>query len=149
KEPSKKIELEKTDEVFQNFNDYIKEIQQKIIEFNSKLDNCKNEKEKLEKQFWEFVIFEKKEIIEKYKKDKKEKKDLKKDLDEKYEIIIKKIKNIEDAIRDKQKEVINIQEAVDKINNHLKDLGILSFYIKTHDDEKQEYIIAREGENKP
>ncbi|EIT2781791.1 AAA family ATPase, partial [Campylobacter jejuni] len=62
KEPSKKIELEKTDEVFQNFNDYIKEIQQKIIEFNSKLDNCKNEKEKLEKQFWEFVIFEKRRL---------------------------------------------------------------------------------------
>lgn len=62
KEPSKKIELEKTDEVFQNFNDYIKEIQQKIIEFNSKLNNCKNEKEKLEKQFWEFVIFEKRRL---------------------------------------------------------------------------------------
>lgn len=62
KEPSKKIELEKTNEVFQNFNDYIKEIQQKIIEFNSKLDNCKNEKEKLEKQFWKFVIFEKRRL---------------------------------------------------------------------------------------
>lgn len=60
KEPSKKIELEKTDEVFQNLNNYIKQIQQKIIEFNSKLDNWENEKEKLEKQFWEFVIFEKK-----------------------------------------------------------------------------------------
>ncbi|HDZ5150517.1 TPA: AAA family ATPase, partial [Campylobacter jejuni] len=149
KEPSKKIELEKTDEVFQNLNNYIKQIQQKIIEFNSKLDNQENEREKLEKQFWEFVIFEKKEIVEKYKKDKKEKKDLKKGLDEKDETIKKEIKNIEDAIRDKQKEVINIQEAVDKINNYLKDLGILSFYIKTQDNEKQEYIIVREGEDKP
>lgn len=80
KEPSKKIELEKTDEVFQNLNNYIKQIQQKIIDFNGKLDNQENEREKLEKQFWEFVIFEKKEIIEKYKKDKKEKEDLKKRL---------------------------------------------------------------------
>ncbi|ECL4970759.1 AAA family ATPase, partial [Campylobacter lari] len=46
-------------------------------------------------------------------------------------------------------EVINIQEAVDRINNYLKDLGILSFCIKIQDDEKQEYIIVREGENKP
>ncbi|MCW1360814.1 AAA family ATPase [Campylobacter jejuni] len=62
KEPSKKIELEKTDEVFQNFNDYIKEIQQKIIDFNSKLNNKKIELEKLEKTFWGFVIFEKKRL---------------------------------------------------------------------------------------
>ncbi|MFK0399313.1 AAA family ATPase, partial [Campylobacter jejuni] len=149
KEPSKKIELEKTDEVFQNFNDYIKEIQQKIIEFNSKLNNCKNEKEKLEKQFWEFVIFEKKEIIEKYNKDKKEQEINKGVLDKENQTIKDGIQHIENTIKEKQKEVINIQEAVDKINNHLKDLGILSFYIKTHDDEKQEYIIAREGENKP
>ncbi|EOJ2106681.1 AAA family ATPase, partial [Campylobacter jejuni] len=147
--PSKKIELEKTDEVFQNFNDYIKEIQQKIIEFNSKLNNCKNEKEKLEKQFWEFVIFEKKEIIEKYNKDKKEQEINKGVLDKENQTIKDGIQHIENTIKEKQKEVINIQEAVDKINNHLKDLGILSFYIKTHDDEKQEYIIAREGENKP
>ncbi|EAL6173724.1 hypothetical protein GHH57_08555, partial [Campylobacter jejuni] len=149
KEPSKKIELEKTNEVFQNFNDYIKEIQQKIIEFNSKLDNCKNEKEKLEKQFWKFVIFEKKEIIEKYNKDKKEQEINKGVLDKENQTIKDGIQHIENTIKEKQKEVINIQEAVDKINNHLKDLGILSFYIKTHDDEKQEYIIAREGENKP
>ncbi|HFN3396562.1 TPA: AAA family ATPase, partial [Campylobacter jejuni] len=149
KEPSKKIELEKTDEVFQNFNNYIKEIQQKIIEFNSKLDNCKNEKEKLEKQFWEFVIFEKKEIIEKYNKDKKEQEINKGVLDKENQAIKDGIQHIENTIKEKQKEVINIQEAVDKINNHLKDLGILSFYIKTHDNEKQEYIIAREGENKP
>ncbi|EAI4456513.1 hypothetical protein A0Y76_04710 [Campylobacter upsaliensis] len=149
KEPSRKIELEKTDEVFQNLNDYIKQIQQKIIEFNSKLDNQENEKEKLEKQFWEFAIFEKKEIIEKYKQDKNEKEKYKQDLDKENKTIKDNIQNIENTIKEKQKGVINIQEAVDKMNNYLKDLGILSFYIKIQDDEKQEYIITREGEDKP
>ncbi|EAK0804899.1 hypothetical protein A0Z06_04425 [Campylobacter lari] len=149
KEPSKKIELEKTDEIFQNLNNYIKQIQQKIIEFNSKLDNCKNEKEKLKKQFWEFAIFEKKEIIEKYNKNKKEQEINKGVLDKENQTIKDSIQHIENTIKEKQKEVINIQEAVDKINNYLKDLGILSFYIKVQDDEKQEYIIVREGENKP
>lgn len=149
KEPSKKIELEKTDEVFQNFNDYIKQIQQKIIEFNSKLDNWENEKEKLEKQFWEFVIFEKKEIVEKYKKDKSEKETNKQALDKENKTIKDNIQNIENTIKEKQKGVVNIQEAVDKINNYLEDLGILSFCIKTKDNEKQEYIIVREGEDKP
>lgn len=60
KEPSKKIELEKTEEVFQNLNDYIKQIQQKIIEFNGKLDNQESELKELEKAFWKFAIFEKK-----------------------------------------------------------------------------------------
>ncbi|MCW1316132.1 AAA family ATPase [Campylobacter jejuni] len=145
----KKIELEKTDEVFQNLNNYIKQIQQKIIEFNSKLDNQENEKEKLEKQFWEFVIFEKKEIIEKYKKDKNEKETDKQALDKENKTIKDDIQNIENTIKEKQKEVINIQKAVDRINNYLKDLGILSFYIKVQDGEKQEYIIVREGDNKP
>lgn len=126
----KKIELEKTDEVFQNLNNYIKQIQQKIIEFNSKLDNQENEKEKLEKQFWEFVIFEKKEIIEKYKKNKNEKETDKQALDKENKTIKDDIQNIENTIKEKQKEVINIQKAVDRINNYLKDLGILSFYIK-------------------
>ncbi|MCW1360815.1 AAA family ATPase [Campylobacter jejuni] len=93
--------------------------------------------------------FREKEIIEKYKKDKKEKEDLKKDLVKKDETIKKEIKNIENTIKEKQKEVINIQEAVDKINKYLQDLGILSFYIKTQDDEKQEYIIVREEGDKP
>lgn len=149
KEPSKKIELEKTDEVFENLNNYIKQIQQKIIEFNGKLDNQESELEKLEKTFWKFVIFEKKEIIEKYKKDKREKEVHKQILDKENKTIKNNIQNIENAIKDKQKEVINIQEAVDKINVCLKDLGILSFCIKIQDDEKQEYIIVREGENKP
>lgn len=149
KEPSKKIELEKTEELFQNLNNYLKQIQQKIIEFNNKLDNQENEKEKLEKQFWEFAIFEKKEIIEKYKKDKNEKEINKEILDKGNKTIKENIQNIENTIKEKQKEVINIQEAVDRINNYLKDLGILSFCIKIQDDEKQEYIIVREGENKP
>lgn len=149
KEPSKKIELEKTDEVFENLNNYIKQIQQKIIEFNGKLDNQESELEKLEKTFWKFVIFEKKEIIEKYKKDKREKEVHKQILDKKNKTIKNNIQNIENAIKDKQKEVINIQEAVDKINVCLKNLGMLDFYIKIQDDEKQEYIIVREGENKP
>lgn len=149
KEPSKKIELEKTEELFQNLNNYLKQIQQKIIEFNSKLENPEDEREKLEKQFWEFAIFEKKEIIEKYKKDKNEKEINKEILDKENKTIKDDIQTIENTIKEKQKEVINIQEAVDKINNYLKDLGILSFYIKVQDDEKQEYIIVREGENKP
>ncbi|MBF7045925.1 AAA family ATPase [Campylobacter volucris] len=149
KEPSKKIELEKTEEVFQNLNNYLKQIQQKIIDFNGKLDNQENEREKLEKQFWKFVIFEKKEIIEKYKKDKNEKEINKQALDKENKTIKDNMQNIENTIKEKQKEIINIQEAVDKINNYLEDLGILSFYIKVQDDEKQEYIIVREGENKP
>ncbi|MCV3456391.1 AAA family ATPase [Campylobacter sp. CNRCH_2016_0050h] len=149
KEPSKKIELEKTKELFQNLNNYLKQIQQKIIEFNSKLENPEDEREKLEKQFWEFAIFEKKEIIEKYNKNKKEQEINKGVLDKENQTIKDSIQHIENTIKEKQKEVINIQEAVDKINNYLKDLGILSFYIKVQDDEKQEYIIVREGENKP
>ncbi|ENQ6653874.1 AAA family ATPase [Campylobacter lari] len=149
KEPSKKIELEKTEELFQNLNNYLKQIQQKIIEFNSKLENPEDEREKLEKQFWEFAIFEKKEIIEKYNKNKKEQEINKGVLDKENQTIKDSIQHIENTIKEKQKEVINIQEAVDKINNYLKDLGILSFYIKVQDDEKQEYIIVREGENKP
>lgn len=149
KEPSKKIELEKTEEVFQNLNDYIKQIQQKIIDFNSKLENLEDEREKLKKQFWEFAIFEKKEIIEKYNKDKKEQEINKGVLDKENQTIKDSIQHIENTIKEKQKEVINIQEAVDRINNYLKDLGILSFCIKIQDDEKQEYIIVREGENKP
>lgn len=149
KEPGKKIELEKTDEVFENLNNYIKQIQQKIIEFNGKLDNQESELEKLEKTFWKFVIFEKKEIIEKYKKDKREKEAHKQILDKENKTIKNNIQNIENAIKDKQKEVINIQEAVDKINVCLKDLGMLDFYIKIQDNEKQEYVIVREGEDEP
>lgn len=149
KEPSKKIELEKTDEVFENLNNYIKQIQQKNIEFNGKLDNQESELKELEKAFWKFAIFEKKEIIEKYNKDKKEQEINKGVLDKENQTIKDSIQHIENTIKEKQKEVINIQEAVDKINNYLKDLGILSFCIKIQDDEKQEYIIVREGENKP
>ncbi|MDY4426373.1 MAG: AAA family ATPase [Helicobacter sp.] len=149
KEPGKKIELEKTEEVFQNLNNYIKQIQQKIIDFNTKLNNKKIELEKLEKSFWEFVIFEKKEIIEKYEKDKEDAEINKQAVERENKTIKNKIQNIENTIKEKQKEVINIRVAVDKINNYLKDLGILSFYIKIQDDKKQEYIIIREGEDKP
>ncbi|MGH2305852.1 AAA family ATPase [Campylobacter taeniopygiae] len=149
KEPSKKIELEKTDEYFQNLNNYIKQIGQKIIEFNNKLNDQDKEREKLEKAFWEFVIFEKREIIEKYNKDGNNEESKIQALNKDNESIKNDIQDKENIIKDKQKEVINIQEAVNKINDYLKDLGILNFYIKAQDGEKQEYVIVREGENKP
>ncbi|MBF7049286.1 AAA family ATPase, partial [Campylobacter volucris] len=70
-------------------------------------------------------------------------------LDKENKTIKDDIQNIENTIKEKQRKVVNIQEAVDKINNYLKDLGILDFYIKAQDDEKQEYIIVREGDDKP
>ncbi|MBZ7949320.1 AAA family ATPase [Campylobacter molothri] len=149
KEPSKKIELEKTDEYFQNLNNYIKQIGQKIIEFNNKLNDQDKEREKLEKAFWEFVIFEKREIIEKYNKDENDEESKIQALNKDNESIKNDIQDKENIIKDKQKKVINIQEAVNKINDYLKDLGILNFYIKAQDGEKQEYVIVREGENKP
>ncbi|MBZ7950488.1 AAA family ATPase [Campylobacter sp. LH-2024] len=149
KEPSKKIELEKTDEYFQNLNNYIKQIGQKIIEFNNKLNDQDKEREKLEKAFWEFVIFEKREIIEKYNKDENDEESKIQALNKDNESIKNDIQDKENIIKYKQKKVINIQEAVNKINDYLKDLGILNFYIKAQDGEKQEYVIVREGESKP
>ena len=150
KEPSKRIELKNSKDLFDELNKYLANKQAEIKQFNALLDDRENEKNKLKEEFWKNIISNEKPNIDKYKQDRQEKQ---KEIDNLENVVIKeisdKISAEKDKVKEKQKSISNIAEAVENINKYLKDLGMLNFYIQIYNEEEQKYIIAREGENKP
>lgn len=149
KEPSKKIELEKSKVFFEEFNGYICKVQAKVNSFNQKLADKNEEKEKLKEIFWNFVFSENQKSIQTYKKDDEKKDNERKRIQDNIRNLDLKINEKEGEIRTRQESSVNCFEAVEKINSYLKELGILSFYLKNQDKEGQEYCIVREGEDEP
>lgn len=147
--PSKKLELKNSQNIIQDFNEYIIRKQEEITKYNNLLQDRERKKEELKNEFWDLIvkknvtkICECKNFVDKIDDEIESYKRQESDL-------LFEIKKAKNNIQDKQKDIINIQEAVDKINDYLKELGILNFYIKIKDSKKQEYIIVREGEDEP
>lgn len=149
KAPNEILKFSDSEGAIEQFNNYIIEKQQEIIKYNELMDNKNQNLLCLKEDFWDLImqmnikeICDCREMFEDIK-------EIKYSINDEKEEKEKIEREIKIEIIKKQENIINIQKAVDKINNYLKDLGILNFYIKAQDDEKQEYIIVREGENKP
>ncbi|MCV3420780.1 AAA family ATPase, partial [Campylobacter lari] len=149
KVPDKILKFSDSKSAIEQFNNYIIEKQQEIIKYNELIDNKNQKLPRLKEDFWDLImrmnieeICDCREMFENIK-------EVEFSITNKERKRKEREREIEREIIKNQENIINIQKAVDKINNHLKDLGILSFYIKAQNDEKQEYIIVREGEDKP
>lgn len=147
KEPSQKIELKSSKTLFDELNMYIKDKQNEVEEFNKLLNNKGEEKKKLEEEFWKNVLLENLQSIQAHKAfiQNNKQESIKKSI----ESLQGKISDQERQIQQKQKETLNIQKAVDKINQYLRNLGIVSFSIRVKNAEEKTYVIVREGESEP
>ena len=152
KNPSQKIQLKNSKEAIDKLNEFIKEKDQKRKEHNSKIDNKAQFLEQIKNNFWKIMRWDYDQTIDSYQKKKKDDENKIKAIRKEEEELDKKINEQIKIITTQQKSTMNIQKAIDNINEMLNDFGIVDFIIKKHKDDftikKDEdifYRLVREG----
>lgn len=146
--PSKPITLNPVITELTSLNEVIKSANDKINDFNAKIDQKDLTIKALEKLFWENIRLQYDVIITNYLSDKSLFDKEQKNFDSEISIIEEGIKKQDDIITE-QSELVstNIDEAVISINNRLIELGIDSFKIEKYDEDKAEYKLVRSEES--
>lgn len=143
KYPSQIFQLESTVKEIELLNAFLDEIIEEIETHNLKIDNKDKTRENIKVAFWQIMRWDYDQIIKDYNIKKKS-------LESEIRKIKADISKLEtdkvyqqNIIRKAQKEIINIDEAVENINKGLRDLGHDSFKIIKLDENF--YQIKRDG----
>lgn len=144
KEPSRNIEIEKTTIELKKIQSIIDKANEDIKKHNELVSNFKNEKKKLIKQIWKFIVEDTKEEINKRLKKidglKKGISNIEKDLEKKR----KEWELLKSEIIELNKNVTSIQPTIDEINRLLSFYGFTNFQIVPSSDNPNKYQIRRD-----
>lgn len=143
--PSLSVMLESSEDVVSNINKIIEETNQRILEYNKKIENIEASRNKIKEKFWDLMQIRFATIISEYNKKKKEHDNYVTEYNKKIDGFKKEIDNQQSIIRENQKKTVNIDEAIDNIKGALLDIGIIDFSIEKYSDEESLYHIKRAG----
>ena len=144
--PSKPVELASVEIEFNNLNAIIKSANDRINEFNLKIEKKDEVLKSLKNIFWENIRLQYDTVLVNFESDKTAFENEQQNIGKEISEIVKKIKEQDKIITEQSKLVSNIEDAVANINNRLLELGIDSFYIIKYDEEKAEYKLVRSNE---
>ncbi len=145
KTPSKIVNLESTVLEKNALNVFFKEVVQEIKSHNSKIRNKQKTKDEIIENFWKIMRWDYDQTIENYYSQNKILKQEKEEIESKISEITIKIDKQNEIIKLAQKEIINIDEAIDNINDELIFLGAEGFSIEKEGEDS--YKIKRVNEN--
>lgn len=145
KTPSLVVSISSLNECEKEINAIIERANDKIRIYNEKIDNVQESLKIIKSKFWKlmkkqyfsvFTLYETAKNI--YMEDEEEYK-------KKFEQIVKDINLQQVIIAEKQKETVNIDEAVENIKQGLVDIGITDFTIEKYSEENALYRLKREN----
>lgn len=141
--PSIPVTLQSTEAIVEELNALASSINLKIADHNEKIANKSTAKDGIKKQFWQLMRWEYDQSISYYESLQSQLKTV----NDAYSTDLAKVNSslleLESRITERQKETVNIDIAIGKINIELVNLGILDFHIKKHDDHL--YQLERPG----
>lgn len=129
KHPNIVINLESSILEQNALNDYLDTIIEEIKTHNEKIKNKQKTKEQIVKEFWEVMRWDYDQTIENYTIQNNKLKKEKSDIEAKILEVNGKIGEQKKIIQDEQKEMVNIQDAIDAINSELIYFGLDGFSI--------------------
>lgn len=145
KSPNIVVDLESSIPDQKALNEFFENIINEIKVHNEKVSNKQKTKNQIIKEFWEVVRWDYDQTVESYLKQKdkleKEGSDIKQKILELKINIQEQGKNIKEA----QKEMVNIQDAIENINNELIFFGLAGFSIVPAGEES--YKLQRPNED--
>lgn len=143
--PSISVTLTSTKKFISEVNTIIDQINQRILEYNKKIDNIENCRSEIKEKFWKLMQKRFDIIISKYNKKKEANEAYIKEYNKKKSNLKEKEEKQQRIIKDNQKKIVNIDEAIDNIQSSLLDIGITDFSIEKYSDEESLYHIKREA----
>lgn len=129
KHPNIVINLESSILEQNALNDFLDTIIEEIKTHNEKIKNKQKTKEQIVKEFWEVMRWDYDQTIENYTIQNNKLKKEKSDIEAKISEVNGKIGEQKKIIQDEQKEMVNIQDAIDAINSELIYFGLDGFSI--------------------
>ena len=145
KSPNVTIDLESSTSEKNTLNDFLDTVIEEIKTHNEKVKNKEKTKNKITKEFWDIMRWEYDQTIENYKTEKSKLKKEKSDIESKISELQRNIEEQKEIIKEAQKEMVNIQDAIDAINSELILFGLSGFSIVPAGEE--EYKLKRPNED--
>ena len=143
--PNLTIDLESTILEQNELNNFLDTVIQEIKTHNEKINNKQKTKEQIVKEFWDIMRWNYEPTIKNYNTQKSKLEKEKLTIERKISELQKDIKEQEQIIKEAQKEMVNIQDAIDAINNELILLGLDGFSIVSAGEKS--YKIKRPNED--
>lgn len=133
--PSIQVQLETTSAAVEEVNEILKTINHDITRHNERISNIENELSQLKSEFWSLMRWDYDQTISNwYNIDEESKLSIDNKTAEK-DIYTKNISDTRLEIQGLQKSTVNIEGAIENINNGLIHLGITDFSIKKYSDD--------------
>ncbi len=141
---SQKIEIKETKDEITEINNFIEKINQDIAIYNEKLKNKDQTQKKIKNQFWQIMRWNYDNALIQHEKNKDKTEKKIEEINNEITGINKKISLQKENIKQQQENMINIEGAINNINNGLRELGIEGFNIIKF--QENSYKIVREGQ---
>lgn len=145
KTPSAEISIKSTALVIDELNKIIKSINKDINSYNQRIKNREKNLIETKEIFWTIMRWEFDHIIESYQNYEIEQNKKIGLISEEERQLKEKILELNNFISEKQRQTINIDEAITNINHALIEIGIDDFKIEKSSDEKALYYLKREN----
>lgn len=143
--PSDAFSLISTKEAINAVNKIISLINKNIDEHNIRINNSDSERQKLKNEFWSFMRWKYDQTISRWINSSSADTETIKNLNVNLSANTDNIKNKKTKISNLQRQTVNIDDAINSINNSLTQLGITDFSITKHDEIL--YKIVRNGKD--
>ncbi|WP_028975686.1 AAA family ATPase [Sporolactobacillus terrae] len=142
-EPSRSVELNPIAKYIKQINEEIRQINTQINEHNRLIDNIKEEKAKLTKDIWRFVVEENKRNYEYFKSESTSKNRALSGMKKRKVEIDEFSRKLEQDIIQHQNQLTSTLPSINEINKLLKCFGFTNFHLD-ESEEKGNYKIVRE-----
>lgn len=139
--PSRPIDLKDTTALLKEFNAFLGRMNADIEVHNQKIRNRAATLKSLKDEFWAIMRWQYSSVIDGFNQESRKFKANIQKSTLKLEDIEKKTKKVQSIIREEQSKTVNIQDAVDHINNGLIELGIDGFKIEREGE--KHYTLTR------
>ena len=143
--PSQSISLDSTSSIITRIDKIIDKVNEATKEHNDKIDNIDKSLDDLKSQFWKIMRWEYDQTISAYFLANQNLSEKIKGYNKTEEELLDYLKIQKEIIVDQQKLTVNVEEAIENINNGLLDLGIQDFKIEKHSESF--YKVKRKDDN--
>lgn len=131
---SNKVDLKSSLESIEQFNNFVERINTRIGIHNEKVKNKEKTLSQLKEDFWAIMRWDYDTQISNFSDEQRSaQKKISKFIGQSAEIE-RKIDKQNEIIKIEQKNTVNIDEAIEKINNNLQEIGMSDFSIKKYDE---------------
>lgn len=146
-EPSRKVELEYVQPLFDELLTLVAEANEKTTRHNQTVDNISNEKRTLTAQVWRYVLDELADDLHEYQQAKERLTRTIQGMEASLEEKNTKLRGLQNQVKELEKQTTSIQPTIAAINDLLQKFGFHSFSIGEPDEGRHYRIIRANGED--